>query len=136
MRLTTSIRQVVLDVAPLFREQYGCHLADQLLADRGLAPYMTGYLNHALFDCVIRQGSEGRKAAISDADCREALWRMLEFQTNRGDVRAVLIAMHDVRFTCTWRVPEDEPVYVRTCPLGTDAGPNLFPVPDCWSSRI
>lgn len=98
----------------LLREQSGYSLADQLLVDKGLVPYMTGHLSHALFLSLIRQDNEGKKSVITDDDCRQALWQMLSYHTDLGDVRAVLIAMRDLKFACTWRVPEDEPFYILT----------------------
>ena len=103
-------------VMALLSEQTGHGLADRLLAGKGLAPYMTSYLHHALFDNVIQE-----RLSISDHDCRQALWEMLSFYANPGDVRAVLVAMRDVRFTCTWRVLDDQPLYCLSPPRSSQS---------------
>jgi hypothetical protein len=136
MQLATfAIRQVVLDAKSLFREQYGHDLVNELLARSALSPYTRSFLVNALFDCVVRRSAECRTQPITDADCHEVLWQALEDEPRYGaHIRAVIFAMIGVRFACTWRVPEDEPVYVLTCPIGTNPGPNLWPVP-MWFDR-
>lgn len=103
--------QAMIEAAqPLPGELYEQEVVEQVLAGKGLTDRQTHYMTNALWECV-RKGLH----VITNNDCAAALHTTLREPCDeevRPDIQAALASLEGVKFSCTWRVPDDVPVFL------------------------